>query len=509
MDRETTTDAAERPAPDTRAPETRAVPTPPMARLLFNGTLLSVAVMLAVVGTLILQMRQEAWRAAEQDARNLLGTIVGCIDSTLSVYAFALDFGAEAWDEIHAQGMADDTRHRLLRTISEKARHLDLVFVLDMDGNLVSESHYPTPRTGNFADRDYFQVHREASANGQYLSSPHTSRRDGEPFFALSRRLNSRDGTFIGVMVMTIRLSYFAELFRQLDFGAPSEVTIATATGKVLMRYPPRTEAPLGSDVSGDPLFQRMKAERTGSFVVAQEGGEQFYSFESVPGDSLVLSLAMSVSDILRHWRKSALVLGSIVLVVCAALTALAFVLRSELRRRAAAEADLAFLSITDGLTGLANRRRFDEVLAREWRRTQRTGASLALLFIDVDRFKALNDRHGHARGDEVLRVLARVLDDCLRRPGDLAARYGGEEFAVILPDTDREGARGIAEAIRAGFQAITGRPGSSIPPATVSIGIQAVGPKTNLNVEALLEGADRALYRAKADGRNRVVAFA
>lgn len=508
MDRETTADAAERPAPDTRAPG-RVVPTPPMARLLFNGTLLAVAVMLAVVGTLILQMRQEAWRAAEQDARNLLGTIVGCIDSTLSVYAFALDFGAEAWDEIQAQGMADDTHHRLLRTISEKARHLDLVFVLDIDGNLVSESHQPTPRTGNFADRDYFQVHRDATVSGQYLSAPLTSRVDGEPFFALSRRLMSRDGSFLGVMVMTIRLSYFAELFRRLDLGAPSEVTIATPTGKVLMRYPERGDAPLGADVSGDPLFQRMKAEKTGSFVVPQEGTPQFYSFESVPGDSLVLSVAMSVSDILRHWRKSALVLGGIVLVVCGALTALAFILRSELRRRAAAEADLAFLSITDGLTGLANRRRFDEVLAREWRRTQRTGASLALLFIDVDRFKALNDRHGHARGDEVLRVLARVIDACLRRPGDLAARYGGEEFAVILPDTDRDGARGIAEAIRSGLQAMTGRPGSGVPSATVSIGVQAVGPKTNLNVEALLEGADRALYRAKAEGRNKVVAFA
>ncbi|MEW6255546.1 MAG: sensor domain-containing diguanylate cyclase [Pseudomonadota bacterium] len=480
-----------------------------MARLLFNGTLLAVAAMLCVMGALLWQMRQEAWRGAEQDARNLLGTIVGSIDSTLSVYAFALDFGAEAWDETHAKGLPDDTRHRLLRAISEKARHLDLVFVLDMDGNVVSESRHPSPRQGNFSDRDYFQVHRDAPAQGQFLSAPHRSRTDGDPFFALSRRLVSREGTFLGVMVMTIRLSYFAELFKRLELGADSEIVIATPAGKTLMRFPANVDAPLGGDISGDPMFQRMKEEKSGSFIAPTKDGLRLYSFEAVPSESLILSVAMSVADILREWRQSAMVLGGIVVAVCGALVGLAFLLRRELQRRAAAEADLAFLSITDGLTGLANRRRFDEVLAREWRRTQRTGASLALLFIDVDRFKQLNDRHGHARGDEVLRVLARVIDASLRRPSDMAARYGGEEFAVILPDTDREGARGIAEAIRSGLETQTAQPGSGVPSATVSIGIQAVGPKTNLGIEGLMEGADRALYTAKSEGRNRVVAFA
>ncbi|MBW7858977.1 MAG: diguanylate cyclase, partial [Leptonema sp. (in: Bacteria)] len=108
-------------------------------------------------------------------------------------------------------------------------------------------------------------------------------------------------------------------------------------------------------------------------------------------------------------------------------------------------------LSATDGLTGLANRRRFDEALDREWRRSARNHNQISLLMIDVDCFKAYNDKYGHLEGDQVLRYLATVIQTKMRRPPDLAARYGGEEFACILPETDQEGAASLAEQIRLG----------------------------------------------------------
>lgn len=488
----------------------KRIPSPPIARILFTGTLVAVAVVIGVTSFLIWKMREDAWRSAEQSLQNLLISTVGNIDSNMRVYSFALDLGAAAWENAQADNLSEETRHHLLEAIAEKAKHLEVVFVLDKDGNLVAVSdEFPAP-SGNFADRDYFQVQRDQAGIGDFLSAPHLSRlRRSTPFFAMSRRLNGPGGEFAGVIVMSVRLSYFADLFKSLDIGSEGRISIMTQEGKVLMRYPMAEGNAIGIDVAADPIFKRMREQDSGGFIATVDGVEWLYSFAHVPAQSLVLSVRVSVNQVLRGWRTRALAFGSVTFLVCGALVWLAFLLRCELRRRASAEADLAFLSITDGLTGLANRRRFDEIIQREWRRTQRTGASLALLFLDVDRFKLLNDRYGHARGDEVLRVIAKVIDESLRRPGDMAARYGGEEFAVILPDTDMEGAKGIAETIRAGIESETGRPESHVPRATVSIGIRALGPKSNFSVEDLLESADKALYRAKEEGRNRVVAFA
>ncbi|WP_127089084.1 sensor domain-containing diguanylate cyclase [Aquabacter cavernae] len=486
------------------------LPTPPLARVLFTGTLAAVVSVLCVVGVVLWQMRQDAWEHARQVSQNLLTTIAGNIDANMRVYSFALDLGASAWEAAEGGRQPPESLHKLLGIIAEKARHLAVVFVLDRNGELISESEQFPPRGGHFADRDYFQVHRDRPGANHFLSAPHLSRLDrGEPFFALSRRLTEPDGTFGGVIVMAIRLSYFSNLFKGVDLGADGEIGIGTRDGTVLMRHPEPGLGAVHANIADKPLFQRMKAEGSGSFVAAVDDVERLYTFAPIPADALVLSVGISVRDILQDWRERALAIGAVTVVLCGALVMFAVLLRRELRRRAAAEADLAFLSLTDGLTGLPNRRHFDQMLQREWRRTGRTNASLALLFIDVDRFKVLNDRYGHARGDEVLKVLARLIDASLRRPGDMAARYGGEEFAVILPDTDAHAALGLADALRSRIAQETGRADSPVPRVTVSIGVNAVGPGTNLSVADLLEGADKALYQAKAAGRNRVAAFA
>lgn len=498
--------------PDTRSEETidpvrgaEHVATPPIARLLFAGTLVAVAAVLGVIAVVLWQMRQDAWEHAEQASQNLLNSIIGNIDANMRVYSFALDLGAGAWENAEVASLSPEARHQLLGTIAAKARHLAVVFVLDQNGNLTSESaRFPT-REINLADRDYFQVHQARPDAGHFLSAPHLSRlRMSEPFFAVSRRLNARDGSFAGVLVAAVQLSYFSKLFHGLELGPDGEISIETRDGTTLMRIPDTPERPIGFSLKSSEVFERMKAEGSGSFVATAGGVERLYSFAQIPSESLILSVGVSVDGILKDWRARATVIGAVTLVVCAALVALAFLLRAELRRRAVAEADLAFLSVTDGLTGLPNRRHFDEIIQREWRRTGRSGASLALLFLDVDRFKVLNDRYGHARGDEVLKVIARVIDASIRRPGDMGARYGGEEFAVILPNTDVKAAAGIAETIRSGIERATG-PGTGWPQTTVSIGVNAVGPGTNLSIADLLAGADKALYRAKAEGRNRV----
>jgi len=167
---------------------------------------------------------------------------------------------------------------------------------------------------------------------------------------------------------------------------------------------------------------------------------------------------------------------------------------------------ELERLSSQDGLTGIANRRIFDEFIAREWSRAGRSGTPLSLILIDIDHFKTYNDNYGHQGGDDCLRQVAQKLAETVKRPTDLVARYGGEEFAVVMPGTDDEGARSIAEALCNGVSGM-GLPhehSSTADHVTISLGVGCVVPPHDGKPEDLITMADEALYRAKEEGRNQ-----
>jgi len=161
----------------------------------------------------------------------------------------------------------------------------------------------------------------------------------------------------------------------------------------------------------------------------------------------------------------------------------------------------------SDGLTGLSNRRHFDEYIELEWRRSLREQSQMSLLMIDVDYFKTFNDTFGHLEGDEALRKVATAIRDASARPSDLPARYGGEEFALVLPNTSPGGARLVAEKLRMTVQAlkiphISPTEGSSL---TISIGLSTITPTAGSNCRELISAADKGLYQAKNNGRNQV----
>ena len=173
-----------------------------------------------------------------------------------------------------------------------------------------------------------------------------------------------------------------------------------------------------------------------------------------------------------------------------------------------AANRKLEQLSMSDGLTGIANRRCFDQRLAADWRRLAREGRMLALLLVDADCFKPLNDALGHLYGDECLRTLARLCTESAEHGEDLVARYGGEELMLLLPGRDLDAGRLVAERLRRRVEAVAmAHPSSTVAPhVTVSIGVSALTPDAALSPQRLIAAADRALYAAKAQGRNRVV---
>jgi diguanylate cyclase (GGDEF)-like protein len=167
----------------------------------------------------------------------------------------------------------------------------------------------------------------------------------------------------------------------------------------------------------------------------------------------------------------------------------------------------LRSMAFLDGLTGVANRRQFDEALQREWRACLRAGTSLALAMIDIDHFKSFNDTCGHQAGDACLRTIAGVLHNDMGRPHDLIARYGGEEFACLLPDTDLVGAMVKAEHLRHAVQSlgIPHEASDTAPMVTISVGVALFIPTDELTAEQLVAAADAQLYQAKHAGRNRV----
>jgi len=169
----------------------------------------------------------------------------------------------------------------------------------------------------------------------------------------------------------------------------------------------------------------------------------------------------------------------------------------------------LTKLATQDGLTGVPNRRSFDAALKREWGRLARSGQPLSVIMLDVDHFKQFNDTYGHGEGDVCLKRVAKAIEAVAKRPADLAARYGGEEFVVLLPETDLDGLKITAEAIRTAVAAlrIPHAKSSAADHVTISLGGAQGAPSDGGDPQLLIEAADKQLYAAKKDGRNRVKA--
>ena len=171
----------------------------------------------------------------------------------------------------------------------------------------------------------------------------------------------------------------------------------------------------------------------------------------------------------------------------------------------------LKLMAVKDGLTGLSNRRHFDEVMEKELKLATRSGTSLSFVLCDIDHFKQYNDNYGHQAGDDCLRVVAKTMEKVLKRPGDLVARYGGEEFGVIMPQTELRDAQVIAESIRhsTASLAVTHTYSSTADHVTISCGIATIKPCKDDDyaslTRTLIVTADEGLYRAKANGRNQV----
>ncbi len=468
--------------------------------------------MLVMSGLMLLDLRRDAWDKADQTSRNLLQVIERDIARNVEIIDLSLQ---GAVDNLNAPGVAEatpDMRRLILFDRAATARDMGDMLVLDENGDSIADAAQAPPRRINYADRAYFQAHKARPDLGLNISAPLVSRLTGARIIVLSRRIDKPDGRFGGIAMATLRLSYFRGMFDQIGLGRDGAINLYERDGTRLMRHP-YDEADIGVNIAGTENFDRFVRERAGSFVSrsVRDGVERHYAFTQVGEGPLLLNVALSAHEIEAEWRAKALVIGAIVLVLCGLTILLSLLYGRDVRRRAAMEAELARLSRTDPLTGLPNRRHFEQAFESAWADAGQAGRPLALLVVDVDHFKRCNDRHGHAIGDEVLKGLARCLSASVQRPGDLVARIGGEEFAVLLPDTDADSGLRVADRIHQAV-ATLGLPSAGIEPGgiTVSIGL-GIGFGSGLGTELaagervgdLYRRADAALYAAKGAGRN------
>ncbi|WP_010170466.1 sensor domain-containing diguanylate cyclase [Pseudomonas sp. PAMC 25886] len=477
--------------------------------LLILGSGLTVTLIVIIVAVLLIREHASALQAAKRSTSNITQLINADVLRNVELYDLALNGLITATTRNDLPQVSAEVLHMVQFDQSTAAPFKGEVLLLDKAGEVTADSSTLTPSPRNFANRDYFQVHQQNPDAGLFISRPFKIRCDCDQVWriAFSRRVSGPNGEFAGVAVATMRLAYFDQLFNSLTIGSGSSINLLNNDGILLAQQPLLEKDMINKDLSARPNFKRMLREGSGSFsgVSAISGTQRLYTFTNVGALPLIVVVALSSDDVFAAWKRAALLISGATGVLCVGLLWLTWMLRLELRRRYRAEKVLSELAATDGLTGLANRRTLDQRLRLEWERAQRSGEPLALLMIDVDHFKAFNDRHGHQGGDEALRHVARVIGSNIRRPADLAARYGGEEFAVILPDTDGDGASVIAEHIRSAVEHLPPADGDALS-VTVSVGVSTWDKRSRGALEELLLSADRALYEAKHSGRNRIV---
>ncbi|WP_205574740.1 sensor domain-containing diguanylate cyclase [Indioceanicola profundi] len=544
-------------------------------------------------------------------------------------------------DEIERDGLSEvaieNMRERMLARVGQLPS-LHGLFLYDAEGRWLATSFPAAPLASrNNADRTYFQYHRLNRDRRAYIGPAVRSKTTGEWILTVSRRVDTADGGFAGVLLATVSIAFFQNAFDSFDVGRQGLIVLGHADGTILARKP-FSEAAIGMDLSKGPVFSvYLPNAPVGTYesISPVDGVGRIGSYRRVEDYPLVVIVSRSVSEMLADWERDALFRLAAMLVIAGLIAVLGFRLVSQARRLSEAEeqyrllaehsgdaitslgadgirryaspayavltglpaamavgkqwqegvhpdqrghveaaiqrtwsgaettatfqirrhdgsylwveaklrlmpdtkvgtpllvanirdisrrkaleerleaanSELRVLANADKLTGLANRRRLDEALRLEWRRMARKAEPLSFILIDVDHFKAYNDRYGHVSGDHCLARIGAIVAKAARRPGDLAARYGGEELALLLPGTDLAGAADVAEGVRAALaHASMLHEGNGGGMVTASFGVATMHPALNpdmeISIHTLVSDADGALYAAKAAGRNQV----
>ncbi len=422
-------------------------PLIPMLRLCPGTIGLIVCVCAALAGT-------EAWQLRRVYQNNIRQTDVmtsltarSIAEQAEMMIGTADTIVASLVERVEAEGTQPVALARFYRLMTSLVTALPAFHELgitDAQGNAIVKARVTDPTGMNYADREAFRFHAAHPERSSFIGGRIKSKLDGSFNIIVTRRINQSDGSFGGVVVTSVSLQFFQQQFDEMQAKSGGIIALLKDDGSVLVRS--SSIAGEAGRFSGGSELRQLLRDHTlaGSFTYTStiDGVQRRGSYQRLNHYPLVTMVSQSEWDLQRGWRAE---LPSHAVIVACVIAVLAALGSHTIR----ANRVLHTQALQDGLTGLANRRCFDETIEREFRRARRTGQPLSIIMIDLDHFKDYNDCYGHIVGDQCLRAVAHAIQTCLRRAGDVAARYGGEEIAVVLPGTDAPRASLVAATMR------------------------------------------------------------
>ena len=491
-----------------------------------------VAIMTLVVGVAFLLLtylqvdwdRREALRKHIDDMQNLSTALTRQAESTIRD-AHTVAIGIQR--KLEMSGYGAESLHEVLEVSRAQLvtlRDVEGFTVVDAEGRPLLTTIQEPSAAYNASDRDYFTFHHVTKNHGLLIGAPIQSRITGQWVIPLSLRLNDAKGEFAGVVLATLYIQRFVDFYQTIDLGSEGVIGLVNRDGTNLARSRLADQG-YAFSVSRSPLLRIVNEDGVmrGSIVLKAmtDDVRRIYGFDTSAEYPILVTAAVSEEQAMQPWRNRALQTWALTGSVLMIFMSMAWMMWRALGRQGRMEARLQAMhrSLTsanhaleimageDALTGLANRRRLDEMLQAAFSSTAAQGQSLSFVLLDVDYFKRFNDQYGHPAGDEALKQVAAVLKRHAKRSADTTARYGGEELALILPGAEGAAAMAVAEAIRADVEALAiANQGSPYGALTLSIGVASGIPGHDMQAPAdLVTAADIALYAAKGAGRNRV----
>jgi diguanylate cyclase (GGDEF)-like protein len=492
-----------------------------------------IAVVASQDGYTVWSERRQTIRDTERDVTNLSLVLAEYTSRYLAVADLVLQ-----GEQTELQHIGIDTAVSFQDRLATPAVHNELarkvqiipgngaLLLFGVDGQLVNNSRSLSSSKLNAGDRDFFKYFLNHDEQSIFISAPTRSRATDKWTLFLARRIAAPDGQFLGVVAAAIDIDYLQKFYRASRADSSQAVTLLRRDGVVVARYPD-TKAAIGTSMPPQSPWYRTVANDGGTYRSPGFFGASASIVAARPLHDypLVIDVVTSESEALAVWRNSAIWQGVGTLISVTSFIAL-FWLIGKLFRRQQLQSDLLNqMARHDGLTGLANRRVIVESLDRALARAHRGANSFALLYIDLDHFKDVNDTLGHPVGDLLLQMVAERLRASVRE-GDTVARFGGDEFAIILTDIREPADVALVSKRILGsinqptcFQQVVADVAGDIAdkvvraiaePMTVegrqirsgaTVGITIFGPDV-LDAETMLSRADLALYRAKSEGR-------
>lgn len=408
--------------------------------------------------------------------------------------------------------------HALLESQANIVPAVSVIRIIDSKGNNIYSSLNPIPHI-NISDREYFQRQRADSTAGLVISAPLIARTTGKWSLAFSRRLNFKDGSFAGIVLVVLNLDYFQHLYHALNLGPHGLAALFDSDLRLAARYPP-SEKDIGKTTD---LNAKIYLDKGITHVVHQaraplDGIPRLYAFRKVADYPLIVFAGIADEDYLAAWHRH--IWQSSIGAMIFSFVVIGFVLLQRRAEDALRKSDIksksddeqiVYLGFYDQLTGLPNRRLLLDRLHQAFASSERSGREGAVLFINLDNFKDINDTLGYDFGDLLLQQTAQRLKSCVRE-GDTVARLGGDEFAVALEGLSEHALEAAVqtEAIVEKILATLGQPYQLAKHeynSTPSIGATLFSDHGESG-EELLKRADIAMYQAKKAGRNTLRFF-